>query len=189
MAGANKIRIIKVVLVSPSDLLAERKMCQSSIESVNSTLDAFGKNYRVSLLGWEDVPPGVGRANAYIGEYLDINNCEIVVGMFWYKFGSPPGTNRPDDGTPYKSGTEEELENAFRFRKANGRPEIMMYWKRDELPKFDFDEDYVQYARLIEFMRDCRPNGRHPAYYVEFFSKAFEKRLSQDLLKVLNNIV
>lgn len=188
MAGTNKIRIIKVVLVSPSDLQAEREICKKTIENINSTLDTFGEDYRVKLIGWEDVPPGVGRANDYLGKYLDIKNCEIIVGMFWYRFGSPPGSIRPDDGVPYKSGTEEELENAFRFRNDNKHPEIMIYWKRDELPKFKFDEDYIQYARLIEFMRGCYPNGRHPAYYVEFFSQEFEKRFSQDLLKVLKSI-
>lgn len=189
MPRVDKIKLINIVLVSPSDLQVERKICRNSIAAVNSALEAFGKNYRVKLVGWEDIPPGTGRPNAYIGKSLDIGNCGIVIGMFWYRFGSPPGASRPDDGVPYKSGTEEELESAFQSRKLNGHPEIMIYWKRDKLPKFVSDEDYIQYARLIEFMRDCRPTGRHPAYYVEFQSKQFEKRLSQDLLKVLNGII
>lgn len=186
MPSNTKFSVKNIVLVSPSDLLKEREMCKKSIDYVNLILATIGKNYRVQLKGWEDVPPGVGRANEYIGKYLDMNHCDILIGMFWYKFGSPPGANRQDGGAPYKSGTEEELDNAFRFRESSGKPEIMIYWKRDELPKFNFDEDYVQYGRLIEFMQDCHPAGRHPAYFVEFFSNEFEQRLSQDLLKVLN---
>lgn len=175
---------VNIVLVSPSDLKVERQVVQKVIANVNTILETLQKDSQINLKIWENIPPGVGRANAHLGKYLDIENSDVVIGVFWQRFGTPPGEQRSDDGKPYLSGTEEELDKAFQSHKEHGKPYIMIYRKIDK-PNLKSDEDFVQYGRMIEFMRNCDPNGRYPAYYVEFQSRNFSKRLQDDLLQVL----
>jgi hypothetical protein len=179
---------IHIVLVSPSDLKREREIANQVMTNINMILETMKKDCMINLKVWENVPPGAGRANFHIGKYLDIENSDIVIGVFWHRFGTPPGELRPDDGKTYLSGTEEELDKAFIHYQDHGKPYIMMYRKMNK-PELKSDDDFVQYGRLIEFMRDCNPVGRHPAYYVEFESKDFEKRLQSDTLKVIKDIM
>jgi hypothetical protein len=57
---------------------------------------------------------------------LDIENCDILIGIFWKRLGTPI----KKDG---KTGTEHEIMKAYELWKQNQnnkKPPIMIYFKR-----------------------------------------------------------
>lgn len=118
MAGTR--RFVKVFLASPGDLAEERKTAKGVVDDFNSQLaDALG--YQVELVGWEDTLPGVGRPQAIIN--LDLDGCDLFVGMLWKRWGTPPGTER------YTSGFEEEFQRSMMRNSNEGRPEVNLLLK------------------------------------------------------------
>ena len=61
------------------------------------------------------------------------SQCDVVVGIFWAPMGSPLPVEKYQkaDGSPFLSGTEYELEDAF---SANRFPDVLLY-RRSEEPR------------------------------------------------------
>jgi hypothetical protein len=80
-----------------------------------------------------------GETDTYPGFHLDgpqglidpilrINDCDLLIGIFWKRFGTPTA-----DGT---TGTEHEFNLALQSWKEKGRPQIMFYFnQRPYAPK------------------------------------------------------
>jgi len=114
-------KVVRVFIASPGDLGEERRLFREIIDEVNQ-LKADGMGLLLKPLGWEDIPPGVGRPHpqGLINKYIE--DCALMVMLLWKRWGTPTGK--------YSSGFEEEYEQAKRLREERGdRPEIMLYFR------------------------------------------------------------
>ena len=105
---------------------------------------------RLELIRWEtDAYPGFHSAGpqGIIDPILDIEACDILLGIFWKRFGTPTADAR--------SGTEHEIRKAIQSRHKSGRPQIMIYFKEAEfLPR---SEAELEQYRLVLRFRDEFP--------------------------------
>lgn len=114
-------KAIHVVCVSPSDVADERDAFDDAIKMANqvvSTLDVIFVPHR-----WEEVSPGYHPEGpqALIDSRLNIEQCDLLIGIFWKRFGIV-------DTPPY-SRTASEIVRAVEARKLNlTRPEIKIYF-------------------------------------------------------------
>lgn len=90
----------RVFIASPGGLETERGVVRDSITKFNRINGATAGVIFIDQ-GWEETPPGVGRAQSQINETLDL--CDFLVVLLADQWGSPPG------GEHYGSGTEEEF--------------------------------------------------------------------------------
>jgi len=184
-------KTFKVFVASPGDVLREREIVHEVIEEVNRILRGMEKPFRLDVYAWDrHVHPDIGLPQRVILRQIPIEQCDIFIGTFWKRFGTPPGTKRPRDGKPYLSGTEQEIDEAIEARKnsVNGRPIIILYRKVDPLPDGMTDEDYLQYAKVIEYFRQCEPDGAHPALVIRFEGEQFKPLLLDHLLRAASRL-
>jgi hypothetical protein len=108
-----------------------------------------------------------------VDQALNIENCDILIGVFWKRFGTPTA----DAG----SGTEHEFKIAHERWKASGgvRPRIMLYFST--APFFPRSaEEIEQMGRVVEF----RQAHEREALFCEFageidFERAVRRHLRQ----------
>ncbi len=182
---------LRIMLASPNDVLEERRIFFQTVTKVNDILRDTAKPFRLEPVAWErNSYPAAGVPQRLVSKQLLIKECDIFVAVFWKRFGTPTGETRPDDGQPYLSGTEQEVDEAFEALRENknGRPVIMLYRKRDKLPLNMGDGDYLQYAEVIKFFQQCKPGGLHEALFWEFHRKEFSELLQSHLLSIVTEI-
>jgi formylglycine-generating enzyme required for sulfatase activity len=110
-----------------------------------------------------------------IDDILQIGDCDILIGIFWKRFGTPV----PDAA----SGTEHEFRQAYDAWKQTGRPQIMMYFnQRAYTPKTREETD--QWGQVLEFQRNFPKEG----LWWRYKGKAhFERLLRTHLIQVLRS--
>jgi hypothetical protein len=122
MRGQQFRRVIRVVIASPSDVNAERKAVRGVVKELNPTVARY-KGITIDLCGWEtDTHPGFHPQGpqGLVDDFLKIDDCDVLVGIFWKRFGAP--------AADAASGTEHEFQIAYETWKKNLRPQIMMYF-------------------------------------------------------------
>jgi hypothetical protein len=139
-----ELRSVRIVVASPSDVHAERELLQGVLEEVNRNI-AADRGLRLELSRWEtDAYPGfhVDGPQGLIDTILKIDDCDVLIGVFWKRFGTPV--------KDAKSGTEHEFNRAYEAWKTNGRPQIMVYFNQQ--PLFPATEDEAnQLSRVLAF--------------------------------------
>ena len=177
--------LFPVVVSSPSDGLLEREAVERAIRRINRTLELMGEPYRLTFKDQKSIRPEAGNPQRVADEQLQIKNCCIFIGIFGLRFGSAPGLTRSMDGTPYLSGTEKEIEDAFAAQIQNNgkRPSIMLYRKSVPTPAAMTEEQVKQYYRVIEFFDKCQANEKHPAFYYSFNPDEIEQKLEEHILQ------
>jgi hypothetical protein len=182
-------KIYKVFIASPSDVEEERKVAFEVINKLNEIYENQNRGYRLEIRAWEKHShPDIGLPQEVINRQISIDKCDIFIGIFWRRFGTPPGSVRPSDGKPYLSGTQQEIEEAIAAREAseNERPIIMLYRKLDP-PTGDLkDKEILQNAEVINFFQQCQPDGKHPALIGEFEGDDFRSLLKKHLLRTIS---
>jgi hypothetical protein len=137
-------QILHVVLASPSDVQSERDVLPSVIEEVNRVV-AVDRGLRLELLRWEtDAYPGfhLEGPQGLIDPILRITDCDLLIGIFWKRFGTPTA-----DGT---TGTEHEFNLAYKEWEKKGTPQILVYFnEKASNPKSRAETD--QWGQVIEF--------------------------------------
>src|SRR5258708_5141476 len=102
--------ILKVVVASPGDVQTERNALEDVIAGVNRDIESLldGK-FQFRLLRWEtDVHAGfhLKGTQALIESVLKIADCDVLIGIFWMRFGQPVAGVR--------SHTEREIKIALK---------------------------------------------------------------------------
>lgn len=177
-------RIYKVFLASPNDVLDERRVALEVIDQLNGEYSRTGQPYRIEVRVWDRHSyPDLGLPMDVISKKIPIEECDILVSVFWRRMGTKPNKIRPSDGKPYLSGTEQEVDEAIQARRASekGRPVIMIYRKMDPSPSQMSEEDYIQYGELLKYFKNFDPDGEHPATVMKFEKDDFRGMLSQHL--------
>ncbi len=144
MTANETVKVLRVVVVSPSDVKPERECVSKVLEEINRLI-ARPLGLRLEPWKWEtDSYPAFHPEGpqGLIDDLMTIESSSVVIGLFWKRFGTPV----PDAG----SGTEHELRRAIAARRKNGKPEIMIYFcKRAYTPETAAELD--QWKAVITF--------------------------------------
>jgi tetratricopeptide (TPR) repeat protein len=147
--AGEQIKVVRVVIVSPGDVAKERVVAQGVVDELNRGV-AADRGCRLSLWRWEtDARSGmhVEGPQGLLDEMMDIQDADVVVGVFWRRFGTPTGEE--------DSGTEHELRRAWDAWQQHGRPDVMVYFcTRPYSPRAS--DELAQWQRVLEF-RDAMP--------------------------------
>jgi hypothetical protein len=164
---------IRVVLVSPGDVAKERAAAERVINELNHGV----AEHRLVLWRWEsDARPGLHPqgAQGLIEHLMDIQSADLVIGVFWKRFGTPT--------RHAASGTEQELRRAWASWRQHGRPEVMLYFSSQAYaPKTS--EDLSQWQRVMAFKDDLPSEMLWWAYgRPREFERVLREHLSRYLL-------
>jgi hypothetical protein len=117
-----QVRLLRIVMASPGDVAEEREVLDKVIAKLNRST-AADRGVRLEISRWEtDAFPGFHPSGpqGLIDSVLQVENCDILIAIFWKRFGTPV----PDAG----SGTEHEIRAAVESWRQRERPDIMMYF-------------------------------------------------------------
>jgi hypothetical protein len=145
-------KTLRVILASPGDVQPERDVLPEVIDELNRYL-ARDRNLHLELYRWEtDAYPGFHSEGpqGLIDRILKIEDCDILIGIFWKHFGTP--TKDAD------SGTEHEFRTAYEAWKQNKRPQIMVYFKRAPYSPSS-PEELDQWRKVLEFQKAFPKEG------------------------------
>lgn len=145
-------QILRMVIASPSDVQSERNSLKAVAEELNGGIAAMA-GLRLEIARWEtDTFPGfhLQGPQGLIDSILRIPDCDILIGIFWKRFGTPT-----EDA---KSGTEHEFRIAYEAWKQKGRPQIMVYFnQRPHTPQSRAEAE--QWSQVLEFRQNFPKEG------------------------------
>jgi len=134
------------------------------------------RGLRLEVIRWEtDAHPGfhVSGPQGLIDPILRIEDCDILVGIFWKRFGTPT-----DDSS---SGTAHELRLAHEAWTKNRRPQVMVYFNQKSYTP-QSKEETDQWGQVLEFRRQFPKEGLWWSYKG---TAAFEKLLRTHLVNFI----
>ena len=171
-------QILSIVVASPGDVQNERDLLQNVIEELNRGI-AAERGLVCTLSRWEtDTYPGFHAEGpqALIDPILKIAECDLVIGIFWKRFGTPTA-----DG---KTGTEHEFVTAYEAWKEHRRPQIFVYFNQKAYsPKSKAEIE--QWGKVIEFRERFPKEG----LWWPYDGKAkFEKLVRNHLTNYIRNL-
>lgn len=160
-------RVFRILIASPSDVDEERTIAANVIQEWN---DLHSHTRRVTLLPlrWEThTAPEFGKRPQEIINRAVVDDCDLVVGIFWTRLGSATGDA--------DSGTLEEIDRAGAAHKP-----IMLYFSK--IGRDPDEMDLSQMRKLQEFKKKTYPRGlvEHYKSHIDFrdkFSKQLELRV------------
>lgn len=161
--------VVNVMIASPGDVATERQNIRDVCHEWNAI---HGQDRQLVLmpLGWEShaSPTMAGRAQAIINEQV-LENCDLLVAVFWTRLGSPTGES--------SSGTVEEINEHIDA----GKP-AMIYFSNAPVRPDSVDEE--QYQALREFRKECQERGLIETYEsIEEFRSKFTRQLALTVLR------
>ncbi|WP_108252751.1 DUF4062 domain-containing protein [Planctomonas deserti] len=131
------VRELVVFLASPGDLETERAAVREVERRLNSIFE--NRQARVRVVGWENVPPALGRPQELINPL--VHECDLFVGLMGRRWGSKTGE--------FSSGFEEEFNIAMRRRDVGDVPAIGIFFA--EIPIEAMADPGPQLEKVIEF--------------------------------------
>lgn len=161
--------VYEVMIASPGDVSSERAIVRELLAEWNIVNSR--KTQRVLLpAGWEThaVPEMGDRPQAIINKQV-LKNCDLLVGVFWTRIGTPTGD--------YASGSVEEIEEHIKA----GKPTMLYFSSTPVVPESIEPE---QYAKLQEFKKACQSRGLYESYAD---LNDFRAKLYRQLQLKLNN--
>lgn len=149
-----------VMIASPGDVASERAIVRDVIYEWNAVHS--GKTKIVLLpFGWEThSSPEMGAPAQQIINHQVLNKCDLLVGVFWTRIGTPT--------EKHLSGTVEEIEEHIE----SGKP-AMLYFSSQPVAMDTVDLDQVKMVQ--EFKKTCESRGLHESYdsHAEFREKFY----------------
>jgi hypothetical protein len=160
---AYQATVLSIMIASPGDVLAERDAATNVIYRWNA-IHARKSNTVLLPVRWETHSTSDlgGRAQQLINDRV-LRYCDLLVGIFWTKLGTPTGKA--------ESGTAEEIKEHL----AAGKP-AMVFFSRQPVVLESIDRD--EYDRLQTFKKWCREQGITWDYEDPFdFERKFDHQL------------
>jgi hypothetical protein len=149
-----ELRVIKLFVASPSDVMQERKRLDAIVARLNT---AFAAAARFDCIRWER---SFYKANLNFQEQIpEPAQCDIVIVIFGDRLGSElpdDFSRRLPDNSPYPSGTAYELLSAVAAADQHEKPDVFVFRKAAR-PRFALgedaqeDADHLEKKRLDEF--------------------------------------
>ncbi|MFP5263692.1 MAG: hypothetical protein ACLGJB_17565 [Blastocatellia bacterium] len=147
-----QVELLRVVVASPGDVQAERNSLPAILEDLNRGV-AADRALRLELYRWEtDAYPAFHPEGpqGLIDPILCIQDCDILIGVFWKRFGTPVNDAQ--------SGTEHEIRLAIEAWRLKRRPQIMVYFsQRPYTPESKKETD--QWGQVLEFKTNFPKEG------------------------------
>lgn len=155
--------VISVMIASPGDVEGEREVVRRTLHDLN---DLHAASSRTVLLpvGWEThtTPHLAGRPQGIINEMI-LDKCDLLVGVFWTRLGTPTGEEA--------SGTVEEIKRHIEV----GKPAMIYFSSAPVAPE---TIDHAQWKALDSFKSWCMERGLVESYdSVPDFEKKFHRQL------------
>ncbi|WP_052235268.1 hypothetical protein [Pectobacterium carotovorum] len=167
-------QVFRILIASPSDVADERDIAVKVIQEWND-LNSAERQLVLLPLKWEThSSPEYGRRPQEVINRQVVDQCDLLVGIFWTRIGSPTGVA--------ESGTLEEIERVS----VDGKPVMLYFSKVNKNPD---DIDLEQLKNLREFKKKTLPNSLIESYsnQVEFRDK-LAKQLEIQLRSLLAHI-
>ena len=147
------------------------------VDQVNNDT-ARPAGFHLDLWRWEtDSRPGFHPKGpqGLIDKVLQIDQCDLFVGIFWNRIGSPTKF-----GT---TGTEHEFETAYESWKRKQAPEIMFYFN-EKPSNLSSDAELTQRGKVLGFRRSFPEEGlywpyRGEAEFVKYANEHLRKFVHQ----------
>ena len=171
------LQMIRVVVASPSDVQSERDIVAAVARELNQGV-AADRSLHVETCRWEtDAHPGfhVRGPQGLIDPILNIEDCDVLIGIFWKRFGTPT--------SDAESGTQHELRHAYQCWREKGRPEIMIYFNQKPYTPKSKDEA-AQWSQVLELRENFPSEGLWWPYKGKL---NFEKLVRQHLTQFIRN--
>jgi eukaryotic-like serine/threonine-protein kinase len=120
------VRVVKVFVSSPADVLPERGRVQAVTAKLNREYEGL---VHFDTILWEE--HFYKADHSFQAQIPESVACDIVVSVFWTRVGTelPPDFARMPDGKPYASGTAYELLTALDSSRNNGVPDVYVFRK------------------------------------------------------------
>lgn len=155
------------MVASPGDVQPERDALGLLVDELNRHV-AKERGLRVELLRWEtEAYPGfhMDGPQGLIDPVLNIEDCDLLIGIFWKRFGTPTKDAR--------SGTEHEILLAYESWRRNYRPQIMVYFNQEPFTP-NSPAEAEQLREVLEFKQRFPKEGLWWSYEgrEDFTSKA-----------------
>jgi hypothetical protein len=148
----HQANIVRIVVASPGDVQAEREALRTVLDELNQGI-AGERDLRLELARWEtDAYPGFHPEGpqGLIDAILRIEDCDILIGIFWKRFGTPV--------QDANSGTAHEFRRAYDAWQRARRPHIMVYFnQRAYAPRTREETD--QWGQVLDFQRNFPKEG------------------------------
>lgn len=172
---AEKVQVLRMVMASPSDVQAERDALPGILDELNRDI-GVDRGVRLELSRWEtDAYAGfhVEGPQGLIDAILRIPECDIFLGIFWKRFGTPT-----KDGA---TGTEHEFRLAYETWKQKGAPHIALYFGQ-KVYMAQTEEEALQQAEVLRFRKNIPAEGLWWPYKTKAqFTKLVRNHLTQFL--------
>ncbi len=149
--------VLRIVVASPGDVQNERDSLDKVLAELNQGI-AADRNLRLELARWEtDSYPGfhVDGPQGLIDTVLRIQDCDLLIGIFWKRFGTPT--------VDAESGTVHELREGYQAWKMQGKPHIMVYFNEKPYSPATSAET-EQWGRVLDFKKNFSKDGLWWAY-------------------------
>ncbi len=171
---ANKVDMIEVMIASPSDVAAERQIVRDVIHEWNA-IHAKDRGIVLMPVGWEShSSPAMGERPQEIINKQILKDCDLLVAVFWTKFGSPTGKAG--------SGTAEEIDEHI----AAGKP-ALIYFSSDPVVADSIDQ--YQYQKLKSFEKEKMNQGLVVKYNTKTeFRELFSRQLAQTVIRSFKRV-
>lgn len=166
--------VINVMIASPGDVATERNVIRTAIHDWNA-VHSSDRAVILVPVGWDthSAPEMGDRAQALINKQV-LQNCDLLVAVFWTRLGSPTGKAA--------SGTVEEIEEHLQA----GKP-AMLYFSNAPVRPDSVDD--AQYKALRDFRADCQKRGLVETYdSLEEFREKFWRQLAQTIIREYGNV-
>lgn len=144
-------RTIRIFVSSPGDVSKERQVVGKVIAQLQGKYWSF---VRLEDVFWESKAI---RATAHFqDELIHPGDCDIVLGVLWSRLGSPLPEKFNCLNNLSRTGTEWELEEAFRTfdENAGEKPDILIYRRRAERPTYNDPEKEEESKRQWESLTE-----------------------------------
>jgi hypothetical protein len=136
--------VYRVLVASPSDVVEERRAIPEILQQWNRD-NSFAQKIVLEAVKWEThCTPEMGDRPQEIVNRQVVRSCDILVGVFWTRLGSPTGKET--------SGTVEEIREFIN----EGKP-VLLYFSAVPVALESVDTD--QWAKLQAFKKECQTKG------------------------------
>lgn len=165
-------KVFRVLIASPGDVGEERNVIPDVINEWNAVSASQAKSILMPVKWESHSAPLLGnRPQAIINEQL-VNECDLLVGVFWTRIGTHTGVS--------VSGTAEEIEQFV----AQNKP-VMLYFSQSPIDPDKIELD--QFTVLRSFKEKMRLKGLTETYSgIPDFRQKFSRQLAINLNSILS---
>jgi hypothetical protein len=166
-----RVLLFRVFVGAPSDVDEAHDVIRGQIEQWNRDHGPLSQA-RVEFTNWNthSHPAAGGRPQALLNRQI-VDHCDIMVGIFNAKFGSPTGVAA--------SGTEEEIRRSIKRGK-----KVMVYFADVPAPRRNKQRN--EFERIEKFKRKL---GKNAIYHTYTDMTIFEQAFRRHLAGVMNELL